>query len=356
MNRSILIALGIFAVLTVYMLTGLIGCAGGDSADAAVPAEKKLMTVQVREMEAEVIPREIVLTGKTVPSRRVELKAETAGKVIAAVERRGMPIREGELIAEIEMRDRRERLEQAKAALEQAEFEYEAGRKLAAQDLRSAAQVAEALARLRGAEQHLRATEIDIRDTRLLAPFDGILQERMVEVGDYLIVGDPVALVIDTDPIVVEGEATEFQIEYLEIGEEGHALLSDGHTVDGRLTYVAGESDPMSRTFPVELEVPNPDHSIPAGVTARIAIETERVPAYRISPALISISDDGEFGVKIVDEEDVVQFHKADIVKSEPEWLWLTGLPEKIRLITVGQGFTQAGDRVEVERETGHWN
>lgn len=355
MNRSIWIALGIFVALSLYMLTGLIGCGRGPESTEEPAPGKRLMTVEVREMEAQVIPREVVLTGKTLPSRRVVLKSETAGRVVEVTESRGRPVREGDLLARIELNDRQEQLEQARASLEQARLEHESVLRLRDQGLGSASQVAAALSRLRGAEQRLRAIELDIRNTEIRVPFDGVLQDRMVEIGDYIAIGDPVGEVLDLEPLIIEGEATEFQIDLLEIGELGHARLSDGTEVDGLIRYVAGQSDASTRTFLVELEIANEGGHIPAGMTARLAVETERVPAYRISPGLISISDEGSFGVKVVDESDTVRFYEADIVKTEPDAIWLTGMPETIRLITVGQGFTQAGDRVEVSEESGQW-
>jgi len=355
MNRSIWIALGIFVVLSLYMLTGLIGCGRGPETTEEAVAEKRLMAVEVREMNSQVIPREVVLTGKTLPSRKVLLKSETAGRVVEVAEMRGRPVREGDLLARIELNDRQEQLEQVRASLEQARLEHESVLRLRDQGLGSASEVAAALSRLRGAEQLLRAIELDIRNTEIRVPFDGVLQDRMVEVGDYIAIGDPVGEVLDLEPLIIEGEATEFQIDLLEIGEVGHARLSDGTEVDGLIRYVAGQSDASTRTFSVELEIANEGGHIPAGMTARLAVETERVPAYRISPGLISISDEGSFGIKVVDEEDIVRFYEADIVKTEPDAIWLTGMPETIRLITVGQGFTQAGDRVEVSEESGQW-
>ena len=161
--------------------------------------------------------------------------------------------------------------------------------------------------------------------------------------------GDPVARIIDLDPLVVSGEATEMQIKNLVIGETGHASLSNGQVLDGRIRYVAGEADLASRTFTIELEVDNPGLEIRAGMTARMEVETERVLAYNISPALVSFLDDGSFGVKIVDENNTVVFVEGDIVASDPDALWLGSLPEKIRLITSGQGFVRDGDKVEVE-------
>lgn len=356
MNRSIAIALGIFIVLCLYMLTGLVGCGGSGEPPSAGPAgEIPPMSVQVREMRAVEIPREVRLTGRTVPSRSMDLKAETSGRIIEVAERRGKAVRKGDLIARIELDDRTEQLEQAKAGLEQARFEHEAALRLQDQGLRSASQVAQALSRLRGAEQGVRAIELDMQHTRLAAPFDAVLQDRMVEIGDYVGIGDPVARLIDLDPLVIEGEATEFQVRYLEPGELGHAELADAHSVDGTIRYVAGEAHQESRTFNVELEVPNPDNEIRAGITARIVIETERVLAHKVSAALISISDEGTFGIKTVNDANVVEFHPADVVKSEPQSLWLAGLPENIRIITVGQGFTKAGDRVVPVPEAVSW-
>ena len=293
MNRSVLIALCILLGLTVYMLTGLVGCGGPAEAEPAPEMEKAmpLMSVQVREMAAEEISREVMLNGKTAPNRAVDIKAETSGKVIEVGHRRGFPVKEGDLIARIEMRDREQRLEQARASLEQAKFLYDASLRLQKQELNSPSQVAESLSRLRGAEQVVEALELDIDKTSLVVPFDGILQERMVEVGDYLGIGDPVARVIDLDPVIVSG----------------------------------------------------------------ISVGTGKVLADRISPARISIADDGRFGIKIVDEDNTVRFVEADIVRSEPEALWLAGLPPEIRLITIGQGFTQPGDEVVVEMEKEAW-
>ena len=357
MNRSVLIALGLFLSLVIYMLTGLAGCRETQqAAQEEASTGQPVMTVQIREMEAEEIPRQVVMSGKTVPSRAVELKAETAGKVIEVGELRGKAVKKDTVIARIELNDREAQREQARASLEQARLEYEAAVRLQERELRSESQVAEALSRLRGAEQRLRQIELDIRNTSLVAPFDGVVQERFVEVGDYVGLGDPVARIIDLDPLVVEGNVTEFQISFMHIGEPGVAELADGREVEGTLRYVAGEGDSRTRTFPVELEAANPDGAIPAGITAQIRVETERVWAHRISPGLISISDEGRFGVKIVDDNNRVRFVEADIVRAEPDALWLTNLPREMRLITIGQGFTKTGDLVDVTIEEVEWH
>ena len=72
----------------------------------------------------------------------------------------------------------------------------------------------------------------------------------------------------------------------------------------------------------------------------------ETLQAHYLSPALLSLNDQGVLGIKIVDEGDTVLFIPAQLVKAESDGVWLSGLPEAARIITVGQGFARAGDRV----------
>jgi multidrug efflux system membrane fusion protein len=336
------------------MVTGLVRCdredaGAGDNAQEGVG--QPMLTVLARDMETENIFRSVRITAKTMPSRSVELKAETSGTIHSVTAKRGSTMDRGDEIAAIELNDRLERLEQAKASLSQARFEYDAAERLEERDLRSASQVAQALSALRGAEQMVRAMELDIEYTRIQAPFDGVLQERFVEVGDYLGVGDPVARIIDIDPIVVAGEVTEDQVGRLKPGQHGVAVLQDGRLVEGYLRYVASEASAEARTFLVELEVANPQLAIHAGVTASIKIETEEVRALRVDKGLLATTDEGRIGIKVVDADNRVRFIEADKQELGPDSIWITGLPDKIRIITRGQGYTLEGDLVDVVLE-----
>lgn len=350
MNRSIQIALGIFIILSAYMLTGLVSCGreGDDPENGNAAAGQPVMTVVARDVQTRDFFRLVRITSRTVPSRSVDIKAETDGAVSEINAPRGTLLATGDLIAQIELRDRMERLEQARAALAQARFEFDAATRLEEQDLRSASQVAQARSALRGAEQFVRSMELDIEHTRITAPFEGMLQERYVEVGDFLGVGDPVARIIDVDPIVVEGEVTEDQVGRVHIGQHGTAVLPDGRVVDGHVRYVASEATSGARTFMVELEVPNPDRTIHAGVTASIEIETEEIKAIEVTKEFLAVTDDGRVGIKVVDGDSRVRFIPADPRELGSDSFWITGLPDTIRLITRGQGYTREGDLVNV--------
>ncbi|MDX1541801.1 MAG: hypothetical protein R3349_10410, partial [Geminicoccaceae bacterium] len=116
--------------------------------------------------------------------------------------------------------------------------------------------------------------------------------------------------------------------------------------VDGRIRYIASQAEPTTRTFRIELEVPNPKGRLPAGVSAELSIATDEVPAHPVPASLLALDDDGRLGIKSVTGDDRVRFHEAEIVRADGDRLWLAGLPEELRLITVGQGFVRDGDPV----------
>ena len=354
LNRSQWLALVIAVALAAWLGSGQFGGreANGKAVESpaeevAAPKEKPLQRVRVRTLHAESVTREVVIHGHTAPARSVTLRAETEGRIVEVAAERGADLDEGRLVARIDLRTRRDTLSQAKALLHQRELEYRAAKKLHKKNLRSDGQLAEALTALEGAQAELRAIQLDIKHVAIRAPFAGRLEERPVEVGDYVAPGDPVAELVELSPIIVTGQATEQEVGLLRRGQVGHARLVTGQRADGTLRYVAATADPETRTFAVELELPNEDGRLAGGVTAVIALEVERLSAHYVSAALLSLSDEGALGVKTVDDEGGVVFHPAEVVRSDSGGVWLAGLPEEVRLIVVGQGFVRAGQRVE---------
>jgi multidrug efflux system membrane fusion protein len=113
--------------------------------------------------------------------------------------------------------------------------------------------------------------------------------------------------------------------------------------VQGKVRYIAPVANPATRTFNVELEIANRDGKLPVGVTAEISLPVGTVLAHRISPALLTLDDDGVVGVKILDDSGQVAFVPADVARSSADGVWITGLPDPARIITVGQGYVRPG-------------
>jgi len=200
---------------------------------------------------------------------------------------------------------------------------------------------------LESAKAELTRAKLDLGYRYVRAPFDGALQARMVEVGDFVKTGDPVATYVDNRTIVVSANLSEFDARYVAVGDPGEARLATGETVRGRIRYVAPVADEATRTFVVELEVDNRDAALRAGGTAELRMPAEAVLAQRVSPSLLTLDDAGNVGIKIVNESGEVEFVVADIALSSHDGVWLAGLPAEATIITVGQGYVSSGTVVE---------
>jgi multidrug efflux system membrane fusion protein len=354
-KRAYLIAAGITLALVAWLGSGQIQRLRSDAPaqpsattppPGSVPAGASTMQVRVRESVAAQVVREVLLNGRTAPARRVELRAEVTGRVVDLPVERGSFVGQGQTIARLDPRDRDAWLRQAKAALAQAEAEYEAGRKLREKDFMAETELAAKLAALENARAGVERAELDRRHTQITAPFAGILDKRPVEIGELVEVGDPVGTVLEQDPLLVVGDLAEVDLRGVRAGMQGSAELVTGETAEGRIRYVASEADAATRTFRVELEVPNPGSRLPAGTSAVIRIPLDPVNAHEVSSALLVLNDEGMLGVQSVDEGGAVRFHTARIVRSGPTSVWLADLPPSLRLITVGQGFVRQGQKV----------
>ncbi|MBT8107545.1 MAG: efflux RND transporter periplasmic adaptor subunit [Gammaproteobacteria bacterium] len=353
-HRSWIISVSIMAVVALWLVSGQLSSDDSASADTdAVVAESiPKNAVRVRTQAAEEVMRTIVVNGKTAPARIVSLSAETDGRVEYIGAERGASLARGDVIARLDERDRSARLAQAEALLKQREVEYAAREQLKSQSYVSEAQLQEAVALLETARAELTRARLDLDYMTIRAPFAGALQSRAVEVGDFVKRGDPIATYVDNRTIVVSANVSEFDAGYVGVDDRAEARIATGETVQGRIRYVAPVADEATRTFTVELEVDNADGALRAGGTAELRIPAETVLAHRISPALLTLDDAGNVGVKIVDESGLVQFVSADIALTSHDGVWLAGLPEVATIITVGQGYVASGTAVAAIAET----
>lgn len=347
--KSWLISAGIAVAIAVWLLSGQIG---GEPESAGVSTASSSAgdirtNVRVRTQTAEEVTRTITVNGKTAPARIVELNAETDGRVVSIGGERGDRLSEGDVIVRLDERDRSARLAQAVATVKQRELEFAGREKLKSESYVSEAQLQEAAALLEASKAELARARLDIEYTVIRAPFDGALQERMVEIGDYVKAADPIATFVDDRKLVVSANVSEFDAHNVSKGEAAKAKLATGEIVTGVIRYVAPVADEATRTFVVELEVDNAAGLYRGGMTAELMIPAETIFAHKISPSLLTLDDEGNLGIKIVNDLGKVEFHQADIAMSSSEGVWIAGLPHSASIITVGQGFVNAGALVD---------
>lgn len=346
MRKSYLLAAAVALLALGWILSGRLSAPEKAPLSTQEAASAPQPQVRVRLSRARAKRNEIILLGRTQAVRSVDLRAETAGRVARVHKDRGQRVARGEAIVTLALDDREARRVEARARLRQREIEFQAARALSAREFRSKTKLAEAGALLDQAKAALEGIRLDIARTRIGAPFAGILESRPAEIGDYLAVGGKVARIVDLDPILVAGFVTERDIGQIRIGTRARARLVTGREITGRIRFVSAVADSLTRTFKVEMAASNPDGAVLGGLTAELSLDLGTVSAHLVSPAVLTLSDQGAIGVKVVDADRRVRFHGVEIVGDGPDGMWLTGLADTLTLITVGQEFVRVGQEV----------
>lgn len=306
-----------------------------------------LTRVQVERMQGSMTRHDITFSGHTAASRRVELRSEIRGRVIAVHKAKGARVKAGELLIELDARDWPARVQQAEANLRQRDLEARSARELAQRGLANEAQIAQAETLRANAEAELTHARLQLAATKVRAPFPGIVDQRMVEAGDFIQEYAPLLVLLDFSPWLVKGRVSERDAPNIRIGDSAWAELVNGDRIDGRIRFISAEADASTRMFAVEMEVTQTGASMSSGVTARIHVPQPDTWAYYISPALLMLSDNGQLGLKGIDERNQVVFRPVDLLKADNRGIWVHGLGAEANIITVGQGFVEYGQKVE---------
>lgn len=347
-HRSTLLILAVALLLAAWIGSGMLGREPA-LIEARPPATAP--TVAVRLSRASPIERLITLQGEVLPDQQVTVRAETEGRIVETSVPLGEAVAAGTVVARIGMDDREARLRRAEAAVRGRETDFRGAEQLAREGLQAQLRVETALADLETARADLEAIRLDIERTRLRAPIGGVLNHRHAEVGDYVTVGAPVAEVLENDPLKAIAQVPQYNIHRVQRGAPARVEFADGQVRAGVIRHISARASTATRTFRVEIAVPNPDRSLPSGISVQIRIPVEEVLAHRVSPALIALDAEGRLGLKAVDSDDRVTFLSVDPIRADAAGLWVAGLPEVLRIITIGQGFVNEGEAVRVLME-----
>ena len=349
-------ALGIAIFVALYLATGLLRF-GGHASDTMQAQANTSQTPVVRVARLSAVPHEAVITlrGHTEALHQVDVRAEVDGVIKALHFEKGDRVKQGQVLCELRLNDRGARAAQAEAQMAQASKELDVARELFKEGFRSKTQMAQATAAYEAAKAGAATMNIQLADTKIRAPFAGIAEERYVNAGDYLTAGSKCAMVLAPEPFLAVGTVSEELVSQIAMGNKARVKLVTGEFVEGTVRFVAEHADPATRTFRVEVELPNPDAKLRSGVSADIMIvPLAQVPAHRISPGILVLDDSGTVGVRVV-QDGMVRFHAVQIISDGPDGMWIAGLPLKTDVITVGQEFVTNGERVKAVFDKNPW-
>jgi multidrug efflux system membrane fusion protein len=295
--------------------------------------------------------QQIRIRGRTQAFRHVMVRAEEPGKLISEPVARGARVSQGDVLCELAIDARDANLSESLSRLEQTQFEYKASLDLQKRGLQSEVIVAQQKAAVSAAEAAVSRAELALARTKILAPFDGVVETRSVELGDLLNVGAVCASVLDDSPMLLVGLVPEQNVTALEVGSLVEAELGTGMRISGHVTYLARAADTSSRSYRIEVEVDNSNTNIREGITAELLVDAQDLRAHQIPSSALTLDDTGEIGVKILDRNNVVRFQRVTIIGDSSNRLnpgvWVTGLSGSTTLVTIGQEIVFPGQRVD---------
>ncbi len=322
-----------------------------DTADAGQVSEvaddsDKAVSVVVLASVSEEVQNGIILRGRTEAARRIDVKAQTAGLVISEPLRKGTLVEAGQLLCSLDPGTRPAQLTEATARLREAEVNQQNAIDLAGKGFAAETTVVAREAALATAKANLLRIEEDISRLEIRAPFAGVLESDTAEIGSLIQSGSLCATVIALDTIKLVGFATEQDIGKIQINAPAGARLVSGKQVLGKVTFISFSSDPVTRTFRIEVTVDNPGMKIRDGETAEIGISLPGEKAHLLPQAALTLNGEGTLGVRIA-ENGVARFMPVEILRDTTDGILLGGLPDEIEVIVVGQEFVIDGSLIK---------
>lgn len=348
---AILVTIG-FAV---WIGTGKFSSVGSEAAEANVAAAKAeadkpaptLRTVAVLTPERVEHARAIRISGRTEAEKRVLLATRVMGVISELPVKQGQRVERGDLVMKLDAADKEAAVRMSESVIVQRQAEAAAAERLVKGGNAPKLQADQTRAELATAQSQLEGAKAELAQYAIYAPYNGVIDRVPVQRGSAILAGAEVATLINLDPLLAVGEVSERDLHFLKVGSEAEIRLVDGTTVKGTLRYISRDATTATRTFRIEIAVPNEDKALPAGMTAEITLRADPTESVILPRSVVTLSDEGDLGIRAVDKADKVVFFPIDIVDDLPSGLVLAGIPSDARIIVAGQDLVVEGDTVK---------
>jgi multidrug efflux system membrane fusion protein len=352
-----LLALVVFVAAALWVLTGHFAAVGSETpepgateAEAVVETPKR--TVAVVRAEVTDYARLIRISGVTEADKLAVLAARSNGVVQELTAEAGDTVERGAVVMLLEGEDVRAAVKTAQDQLAQAAEQLAVGETLSAKGSLPETQLTARRAAKSAAEGALSQAQAAADRLSLVAPFAGTVDAVNVEEGEWVQQGTPIATLIALDPIIVKAEVAERDVAHVAVGAKALVRLVSGIELEGTVKHLARKASDKTRTFALEVDLPNPDGAIPSGMTAELRLTAATQPALTVPRSVLTLNEAGQVGLRVVTEGDIAAFLPVDLIDDPEAGFVVTGVPQGARVIVAGQDLVRDGDAVAVKELT----
>lgn len=339
-----------FAALLVLLVVGWMGSGfiipSEDTNPIIAREDPKPVAVAVTTSIAETVTQFYQAEGQALPDRDTMMRAETSGDVAEVLVSKGQDVSAGDIIARFDPTNNIADANRVAEDLAVALRELEKAQSLLQRGVATADRVADARADLAAVQAQVTAVDQAAKSLTITAAFDGRVETLNIDEGEFVSAGAEVGRLVDIAPLTVAIQVPQQSLTRLVVGQPANVRFITGEEREGVVTFVGTSAASETRTFLAEIEVENEGGAIPAGISAEVIIPTGKVTAHFLSPSIVSLNTEGALGIKTVNADNVVVFFEVQVVKAQIDGIWVTGLPERVDVITVGQGFVNETETV----------
>lgn len=278
------------------------------------------------------------ISGRTEPSAALSVAAEVQGKISAWSVAAGDKVALGQRLAMVDASDRKIKLQAAQAAYNLQDQRYAVAHKLAAKGFSSKVALKDAYSQRESALYDLKMAQLDVGNLDILAPVAGVVEQRLLEVGSWVIPGTAVAQMLVLDPLKVVADISSTERVGLYENLPVTVDIEGFGTRPGKVSFLGHQADAKTRTFRVEFACDNPDQTIPAGLSATVLISKEPQLAHKVPGTALHHEED-QVGVLILDKTGQQKFMPVTILSFDEGQAWVSGLPETVNLVGMGGAF-----------------
>ncbi len=308
---------GSFLLLQVAVIAAVIFIAAGGGARKAVAQAEKERATPVRIYE--VTPKDVDDVAEfpaVVESwATVNISAEVSGPIVFIGADKGQRIEAGQAIVRIDDAIYRGEKKKAEAAKSFAAQNFDRQKKLFEAKSVSEKDIQESESLMSGTEAEYEIASTNLEKCEIRSPVSGILDDRNIEMGEYVQPGTHICKIEQVDRVKVVFFMPEKDINCVKVGDSIPFTLDScpGRGFSGNITYVAMSADRASLSFRVEIEAANPDWSLRPGMIARVGIRRRTMTGVPVVPLIAIIPRYEGHYVFVVDEKGRARFREVKI-------------------------------------------
>ncbi len=320
------------------------------SATEAPPVNVTIMTVVAEPQLDDTFDLPAVIE----PNRVITISAEVSGRIESIPLEKGSAVQAGVLLIQLNADLIQPEYEIAKAQVERDKIEFDRMANLVKDNATAQIDLDNATTQLAISKARLEEVRVRLDRTHILAPTDGVLNDLLVEEGEYVDPGVPVAEVVETDTVKVVVEVPERDTAFLDIGSKAEIFTeAKGRkmSLEGELTFINELADPQTRSTQMEIALNNDERLLRCGQIVLVRLKRRTLKDAIMIPLLAVIPMEDSKAVYVVNSTQA-QRREVELGIIRGDRVQVTsGLEPGDKLIIAGHRFVAPGLKVNIVAE-----